>query len=44
MEISDEIAACFQARNMAVFCGAGLSLNSGIPIVSSLLTYIFEVI
>lgn len=42
MEISDEIAACFQARTTAIFCGAGISFNSGIPIVSSLLTYVFE--
>ena len=37
-----EIAAALKSGKTAIFCGAGISYNSGLPIVPNLLTYIFH--
>lgn len=40
--IGQEIIESLKAKNSAVFCGAGISYNSGLPIVSALLGYLFS--
>lgn len=39
---AQEIIKALKTRNAAVFCGAGISYNSGLPIVSTLLDYLFS--
>ncbi|MBW1615469.1 MAG: tetratricopeptide repeat protein [Deltaproteobacteria bacterium] len=38
----NEIAASIQNKNLAVFCGAGISVNSGVPSVVKIVNYILR--
>jgi tetratricopeptide (TPR) repeat protein/NAD-dependent SIR2 family protein deacetylase len=42
ISLQDITKALQSKRKTAIFCGAGVSFNSGLPIVSALLTYLFE--
>jgi tetratricopeptide (TPR) repeat protein len=42
--ISFEIKTVLKSHKTAIFCGAGISFNSGLPIVQNLLTYIFQIL
>lgn len=37
-----EIVKALKAKSAAVFCGAGISYNSGLPVVTALLDYLFS--
>ncbi len=39
-----EIETVLKSYKTAIFCGAGISFNSGLPIVGNLLTYIFQIL
>lgn len=43
-KISFEIESAIKSGKTAIFCGAGISFNSGLPIVPNLLTYIFQIL
>ncbi len=41
-ELILEISKKIKLQEFAIFCGAGISLNSGLPIVTQFLNYVLE--
>jgi tetratricopeptide (TPR) repeat protein len=42
--LSFELKTILKSGKTAIFCGAGISFNSGLPIVPNLLAYIFQIL
>jgi len=44
VNIASEIIKALNGRSTAIFCGAGISFNSGLPVANSLLNEIFKIL